>query len=627
MTAKAARSCLAAAILFFPSSALALTSALEKEGAETLIFSAQRTPQKVSKIPQSVAVLPAKKLRALPASNPAEALAGTPGIDIDGRTKTGHFTPISIRGSASRHVLVMVDGIPFNTQASGQADILPALSLQNLDRIEVLKGPASNAWGSGMGGAVNLITKETGSSSRPDSAIATAWGEFRSQRHWLQTRGSAEGTGYYFSGEYDEFGGTRENSPRSNRDDTLQKKFFAKASRFFGLVKAVASYGYTGNNVSEGFYRTANQRIEVPYYARYGALRLESGEVEADYLEAAIKFNDQRILTDTYGASENLLSSVKHHDAYYGTEFKGVLRPRDEDTLVMGYDVARQGLKSSQMDMAREVWVHAPYVNYTLGLSPVDLAGGMRYDFNSEFGDQWNPSAGAIYRCPWGEETFLRLNAARAFHAPALLWKYFEDTVPGLTGNNPAIRPERAWVYEASAETWLLPPLFAKFSLYRSDVSDALATRQSPSGLFIKENIQKFRQESVELETRWTLAKAAELSFAGGYNGVEDRTTGLDVRGRGVARSYFRLELDVERDGWLLALAGRYNRWDSNASSIPNDRKFLWDSRLARAFTVADGLQAELFLNIYNLTNSKYWADINFPTPPRYFEGGINLEF
>ena len=603
---------------------------VEKINMYQIVISPFRVPQPLTHTPQNVTVLNSQKIKNLPANDPAEALSYVSGVDITSRTRFGHFVPLSIQGSDSRHVLVMVDGIPFNTQASGQADVLSALPLHNLDRIEVVEGSASSAWGSSLGGVIHLVTKTPENSTVPKGHVTGSWAGFRSKEDDFDVSGLAGKLGYYISGEYRESGGSRTKGGTENRDDTLQKKSFGKLTYpVSDLLKGVLSYGYSGIEANEGVFPSDGTRIHVPYETRYGLLRFDLDPDERNHWEMALKTNRQLINTDTFdGIGENLLSNVRTQDNYYGSELKNVRKFRAEDTFVIGSDISEHILKTSLMSESKTILFGAPYANYTWIEGPLDVIVGGRYDLNEEFGEQFNPSLGTVYHVAEMPNTLLRMNVSRSFNAPPVLWKFFRDAAPGVTANNPDIKPERAWTYETGVESQPWKALWFKFNLFRSNIDDAINTAQNEQGFFIKKNFEKFSQQGFRFDSRLTLTKKLFLLFLANFNDVQDRRTGLAVTNRGVTRPGYRLGLEGEGAcGVRFNLIGRYERWDSSASLEPNDRKFIFDGRFSRELMTVRGIEVSCFLNVYNLTNSKYWSNRDYPLPQRYFESGITLKF
>ncbi|MBN2482565.1 MAG: TonB-dependent receptor, partial [Candidatus Omnitrophica bacterium] len=106
-------------------------------------------------------------------------------------------------------------------------------------------------------------------------------------------------------------------------------------------------------------------------------------------------------------------------------------------------------------------------------------------------------------------------------------------------------------------------------------------------------------------------------------NDIENRITKETVRGGGKPRQSFDVSVEYKNPhGFTGALYGYYDRWNEPADAFPNDRKMLIDMKLSQEIK-----NLTLFLNIYNLANSTYWADYYFPMPERYFEGGFTVHW
>ncbi len=82
-------------------------------------------------------------------------------MQIDIRGGLGNLTSPSIQGSFYNHVVVFIDGISI-TAPSENSTSTGEFPVQFIERIEIIKGPASSTWGSSLGGVINVITKSTG---------------------------------------------------------------------------------------------------------------------------------------------------------------------------------------------------------------------------------------------------------------------------------------------------------------------------------------------------------------------------------------------------------------------------------------------------------------------------------
>lgn len=598
--------------------------AQEKEvELERIVITSRRAPLGLSRVSENVEVITGEELNLLPARDLSEALNYLPGIYIDPRRGFGRATSISIQGSASRQVRVMIDGIPLNTQASGQVN--PAkFPIEDISRIEVVKGPASSAWGSSLGGVINVITKDTGNKLVPKGKVTSSYAGFSTKKESFDLSGKAAGLGYYLFSSYMDSGG------KGPRDDVLEKKAFGKLSYDLREKGKIAgSFGFSQGDANSGEFPDGTWSA-APYRVQYGKFGWNKKFQGAD-LNVDFKNSRQDIITKNFSsvATDVPLTDappdvVRSRDVLYEISAVASAHPRGKDLLTVGFDSDYDVLKTTYLEEAKSLYLQAPFANYTLKLGPWDLNSGLRFDDNSEFGSAFSPSAGFVYHFEEFKDTLVRFNFSRAFNAPPLLWKYYAGVSPGVTGDNPQIKPERARVYELGAESRALSPLWLKLSLYRQDVKDAISGAANAQGEWIQKNFQKFRRQGVEARAGYELFESLDLFASAAFNDIEDRATRQTVQDAGSPRQSFDLGLDYKgKTGFTFYLNGRYDYWNNTYEIFqPKDRKFIFDlkaSQKVKALT--------FFLNIYNLFDSRYWSDYFFPAPKRYFEGGAAIEW
>ncbi len=588
----------------------------EETTLEKIVVTSRRTPVGLDETTDDVVLLSAEELDALPVRDLGEALYYVAGVDIQPGRGFGRGSAVTIHGSDSRHVRVMIDGIPLNNQASGQVD-LSRFPLENIARVEVIKGPASSMWGSALGGVINVVTKETGSTPMPQGSLSTSFAEFQTRRHSAEVLGGAGSLGYYFSGS------TMESAGWGPRDDVLQKNAFGKVSYACDPEnRLTASFGWNASDMRSGVFPTGMWQAQ-PYRARYGKVAWE-GEGDRRRTQLEVKYADQDITTHLFLAPADTepLMTFRTHDLLYQLSASGTARLRDADLLVAGVDVEWHRLTSTYLGGPEDLTFGAPYVHYTRASDFWDLDLGLRFDYNSAYGKEWSPSFGALYRVQGIPETTLRFNVARAFNAPTLLWKHYDLALSGMA-TNPDIHAERAWVYTASAQSRPCPRLRIDLLLYRADVSEAIDMAFNGNGDPYMKNFERFRRLGAELGARFELTPEWRLGASAAFNDIEDRTTGDTVRGAGKARQSCAASLEYQnKKGLRFSVRATYDRWNEPPDAEPNDRKPLVDVKISQRLK-----NTTLFLAVHNVTNSKYWADYYFPIPPRYFEGGLSLEW
>jgi vitamin B12 transporter len=146
-----------------------------------IVVTATRTKQPTLELGSSTTLIPFEELKKAGKETVAEALAAVPGLDVVQSGGPGTTTSVFIRGANSEHTLVLVDGIEVNDPISaGRSFNFAHLKLDNIDRIEVVRGPQSTLYGSdAIGGVINIITKKGAGKSRFFvSAEAGSYGTF-----------------------------------------------------------------------------------------------------------------------------------------------------------------------------------------------------------------------------------------------------------------------------------------------------------------------------------------------------------------------------------------------------------------------------------------------------------------
>ena len=126
---------------------------------ERIVVTATRTAVPILDSPDHVTVIDAGQIAAAGAATAADALRQVAGVEIADSGTAGSVKSASIRGSVAAQVLVLVDGVRLNDSRQGGAD-LSLLPVENIERIEVLRGGTSALYGAdALGGVINVITK------------------------------------------------------------------------------------------------------------------------------------------------------------------------------------------------------------------------------------------------------------------------------------------------------------------------------------------------------------------------------------------------------------------------------------------------------------------------------------
>ncbi|MDQ3119094.1 MAG: TonB-dependent receptor plug domain-containing protein, partial [Verrucomicrobiota bacterium] len=155
---------------------------------EEIIISATRLPILQDQSPASVSVVTSQEIEQRQTRRVADALREVPGLSVVQTGAPGQLTSVFTRGLRSEHTQVLLDGIPINQGLQGAFNFSD-LTVDNIDRIEVVRGPQSTLYGPrALAGAIQIFTRQ--GSGTPTGALSVEGGTFGTFRAALASQGS-----------------------------------------------------------------------------------------------------------------------------------------------------------------------------------------------------------------------------------------------------------------------------------------------------------------------------------------------------------------------------------------------------------------------------------------------------
>lgn len=581
-----------------------------------LVVTATRSEKPISQVAENVTILSADDIQAMNAHTVADVLNWVTGLQLANSIGPGSGPSVCIQGSAARHVLVMVDGVVQNNLSDGYADV-GAMRVQQVERIEIVQGPASSSWGSSLGGVINVITKSPDDTRAFGGTVSASIGERATGDYRGEISGTSGTLGYYLSG-----GGLL--------TDGLQPNSAVKSGNVYAKLQWLPSDDSTlsltmGYDVgSRGFSEVPSYGISfhIPYGYFYTTLAFSRRLTEELTFDLSIRGTRRHAQIE-----QNLMGSeVELQNAVYTeTNLGGSARlswQQGRHNLSVGTDLDFGKLQSQNVSNGwQDLDKWALYANDTVRLGPVSITPGVRYDHTSTNGDFWSPSLGVTWSV--AESTVFRGYVARGFSIPPLGTTYGTGI---FYTPNPGLKMEQVWSYSAGMETAALKYLWLKTSYFRHDVSDALDDIPLPNGLFTIINAGKQRREGVEVELK--TSPVFHLSCTAGFTftNAKDRTSGEVIKD--VARYVYDVGVQYDDSRFLRAvLKGRYIDWNAYPEDNAKYSTMVWDLNLSRKLPLPDGLDGEVFFTAHNIFNgAQYLLDI-YKNPRRWFEGGLRFSF
>ena len=576
---------------------------------DPVVVTGSRIPEHLSRIGQSISIITQEEIEALPVDSVADLLQTVSGVDIRQRGGHGIQADAAIRGSSFEQTLILVDGINVSDPQTGHHNLDLPVNLEDIERIEILKGPGARVYGhNAMAGVINIITRQV-----DHSAVG----------------------GYAKYGDYDyfDFG-----AQAALRIGDMSNRMSASRRSSTGHIPKEE----TGFDISTFSYKG---KIDTEKHK----FNLGLGYVEKDfgaYRFYSDSFPDERERTDTllaHAGADLKVAAVevmpkvfwrRHNDDFkiriednwfqnehrsnaYGVQLGSQLESKLGATAVGG-EIVFEDLDSSNLgDHER----HRSGIFLEHKLYPVEWitvglgASAMNY---SDWGWQYWPGAELSAKLTDGFNWFASLG--RSFRIPTYTELYYDT--PANQGN-PDLEPEQAWTYETGVR-WRKKGLGTNFSLFLRDAEDVIDwTRASDQDPWKAHNIAEDTTRGFELGLDFYPQAYLIRTFVSAVN---------------VAYSYLDSDWDIgELDskyvldhlrhqvhgsvtiGWLDALTqvvkARYEK------RMVGDSHIVVDTRLAYKWR-----RYEAFLEVTNLFDEQYVQSGFAPMPGRWVIGGVKLK-
>ncbi|MBK7629343.1 MAG: TonB-dependent receptor [Ignavibacteriales bacterium] len=213
-----------------------------------VVVSATKTNANTLQLANSISVIDAEQIINSNSNNVFDVLRNETGISFTRQGGNGTLSNIYIRGSNSSHTLVLIDGVEVNltNDPSGVYDF-SALPVDNIERIEVLRGPQSTLYGSdALAGVINIITKKGDGS--PKFSLLTEGGSYNTYKGVIGLNGSTHKLKYSLA------------LSRTGSDG------FSAASEKYGNTE---KDGYTFNNFTSVLGYDFSENAEINLYTRF----------------------------------------------------------------------------------------------------------------------------------------------------------------------------------------------------------------------------------------------------------------------------------------------------------------------------------------------------------------------
>ena len=538
------------------------TDTLRRQRLAEVVVTATRTEKTLAEVPIPVTVVGSKQMRAMGSLRLGDVLGEQTGLQL----VSDHGQGIQVQGLSPEYTLILVDGEPLIGRTAGTLE-LNRVAVGNLQRVEIVKGPASALWGSdALAGVVNLIT----AAPRPgtDGSLRLRYGSNRTAdgSASFSTRGERAGlrvfVNRYSSGGYSLRPETGQVTVPPFANYTAQSRFsyalgphttLRLTGRYFvenqasdftvGANGSAAVVAYAARQQDYSLNPTLTHRFG-PKQQGLGTLRLYHAgyRTREDYTYAADgRPYDATFFNQTFSRAEGQLDYE--------------LNARHRPTVGAGYLL--ETVEATRYDQRQTL--RAPYAFVQHDWTPrpgLNLVLGARYDGHSQYAGQLSPKAAVRWQVL--PTLALRASAGRGYRAPDFrqLYLNFSNSVVGysvfgsrqvrervaqLAGQGQlaldpatgqpilnqarldqagALRPESSRAYSAGLQFDPTDRLMVSLNLFRNDLRDLIETtpvaqKTNGQSVFTYFNLSQAYTQGLEAEARYALRPG--LTLSGGY--------------------------------------------------------------------------------------------------------------
>lgn len=471
--------------------------ATENIDLNDIVVTATRTPQTRESLIADVTVIKAEEIQRAGQSTLVELLQMQPGIQISNTGGMGKQSGIFIRGTNPRHIIVLIDGMRFNSATDGST-ALENIPVALIDKIEILRGASANLYGQdAIGGVIQIFTKK--GSGEPNAYASLGYGSYDTKAIQAGAYGSVNDTSFNFgisNIDNDGFSALKTHNPNLNDDD-----------------------GYRNLSVTGSLSHKVNSNHEVGLQLMHskGRTRFDS----ASNLSFAIdpSFSDYADLTQyTYSAysknnfTKNWLSTLRIGEGsdelvnysaadMFGSPTRNLYRTQQHQlswqndihlslgTLTLAYDRLEERVKSTTNYNETRRNNDGYYAGYLANIGNHTLQLNYRSDHNTRFGT--NNTEGIAYGYQLNDNWRATASYGTAFRAPSFNDMFFPDFF-GSPVSNPNLAAEKSKNIEASIR-YSQEKTNASITLYENKIRDLIVFTSIP------ENINKVKIQGVTL--------------------------------------------------------------------------------------------------------------------------------
>jgi len=620
---------------------------------DTFLVQQDRIPLKISETGRNISIITGTDLLQMSFTSIDDMLQYIPGIEVQSRNAFGAQGDITMRGATFSQVLVMVDGMRLNDPLTAHFNSYIPVTPAEIDRIEVLRGPAAAMYGAdAVGGVINIITKAFAmDQNSPESEVSGQLNYGENRLVNAQQGFSVRKDRLFLAGGFS----MNQSEGQQIEEQVLDNTTLEAYRNYFDIKTMGLAFAYQFENdwqlqvrsayddrdfAARYFYTasTFDKSVEQTQ-AWWNQLRLaKTGQKSSTDISVAYKYN-----TDVFVFSPDFPSTNQHLTQMWNVNLNHLEKISEEFSLKLGAQADTRKIESNDRGDHDDIHLGV----YAMGVyqpnGRVNLTTSLRLDNDDNYDLEFTPQVNFSYVWP---RLTLRASAGRSIRAANYTERYVSFNLPNLSPGrnlgNPELMAESSWTEEIGLDykindNWQLRS--TAFFRQSDNLIDYVETNfedipnqqnlQTGADYFFAQNISAVNTNGFEIESwyRKALNEQTSINWSLGYTYL--KTTNeediVSVYISSHARHYLSTNLILNSKAWEFSLNGQYKVRDERSATAINaflePDYTIWNGRIGYRLNE----QLTLNLQIHNLFDEEYADILGAVMPGRWLMGGFKF--
>jgi vitamin B12 transporter len=589
----------------------------EPEELPEIVVTASRLELSPERVGSSVTLVTGEQIQRSNVKSVGELLKDVSGLDLAQSGWMGKITTTFLRGGNSSHTLVLLDGVRINSPTTGAFNFAD-LTVENIERIEVIRGPQGILYGSeAIGGIISIFTKR--GHGKPSISFKSEFGSFKTIKESIQLAGAQDKFDYSVAVSYTETDGiSAASEQRGNREDDGYDNLTSSTRLGFNLLKDARielSFrtisaeteldGYTWgvgpsddpNYVQDTRSLFGSLCIRKPLYQWWTpSISVSAVDTQLEGSDPDTAFNNYLIETRRRRFENQNIFTVKRLTSILGLEYET--------------QYGKNKGKFKEEVINRAIFLEN---RFELIQDQLFLTGGIRYDSHSTFGGHNTYRFTAAYLL---KDLGVRFHGSygTGFRAPSLNELFY----PGF--GNQDLDPEKSRGFDLGVQKRLFEQrLTLDLTYFQNDFDDLISYDPVT---FTAQNIDRSEARGIEFDLSLTPKEGINIGVTYTYTDSEDKETGKQLPWRAKYKGAVQVDLNpleglTITTSWIMVR----DRIDVDGSKMDDYARV----DLTAGYELIE--QVRIFGRIENIFDREYEDVRGYSSAGRSFFGGAEISW